>query len=125
MVHETLQVMSPRMNQEPDDRHVAIEVPSSPSDTGMTIDSGSNPLPIEAGSDPMPVSVARSDPQQSQNDHRIFELEEEVASLQHALLDEHAVGQSRNQEVNIHLRQQARLALDYQREEYRSAAQKI
>ena len=110
------------MNRESDDRHVAIEVPSSPSDTGMTIDSGSNPLPIEAGSDPMPVSVARSDPQQSQDGHRIFELEAEVASLQHALLDEQMIGQSRKQEVNAHLRQQARLALDYQREEFETAA---
>ena len=65
MVHKILQVMSPNVNQEQDDRHVAIEIPSSPSDTGMTIDAGSDPLPIEAGSDTMPLSVARSDPQQS------------------------------------------------------------
>ena len=86
------------MIQEQDDqRHMLIEIPDSPSDPGMTIDARGDPLAIEAGDVPEPISDARGDPQQSQEGHRIFELEAEVASLRQALIVEQLSGQSRSQ----------------------------
>ena len=117
--HKILQVMSPkRLTDEP----CNIEIPSSPSDKGMAIDAGSDPLAIDVTLNPM--QIARSDPRQGQNGHQNFELEAEVVSLRQALLEEQIAGQSRNQELNAHLRHEARLALDYQRNEFRNAAQR-
>ena len=99
-----------------------IEIPSSPSEAGMTIDAGGDPLAIDTGR--IPMQTARSDPLRDQGGHQIFELEAEVVSLRQALLEEQVSGQSRNQDFNAHIRQQARIALEYQRNEFRGAAQR-
>ena len=77
------------MKKARDDQQQAIclEIPSSPSDVGMTIDAGSDPNAIEVRQNIMPMSVARIDPQPMQDDHRVLELEAQVTSLEHALLE--------------------------------------
>ena len=113
------------MKKARDDQQQAIclEIPSSPSNAGMTIDAGSDPSAIEVRQHIMPMSVARIDPQPMQDDHRVLELEAQVTSLKHALLEQQVSGQNRTLELNAHLREQARLALNHQQDEFKSAAQ--
>ena len=72
----------------------------------------------------MPISDVRGDPQRPQDAQRINELEIELASLRQALLLERVHGQSHNHESNAQVRQQARLALEYQRSEFEDAARR-
>ena len=101
------------MKQEVEDRrHVLIEVPSTPSDTGMTIDAGGDLVSIAAGGDLMQIS-SRSDPSRTQDAQRVQHLEAELASLRNALLQEQVLNQIRSQEQNNSTREQARRALMY------------
>ena len=79
---------------------------------------------LELGKAQCQCQIRGATPQWSPEGHRIYELEAEVASLRQALLVEQVSGQSRSQELNAHLRQQARRALDYQREEFENVAQR-
>ena len=93
-----------------DQHHVSIEIPSSPSDMAVS---------IEAGSDPLPLAQARGDSQQSQDAMRVRQLEEEVASLRQSLMAQ----QDDSQRTTSYLRGQARLVLDHQNRAFEAVAQ--
>ena len=112
------------IQDEHDQSHLSVVVPDSPSDGSMNVDAQGNPLAIAVGDESMQPSDARDDPQQPRDDRRTHELEAQVASLRQELHQEKVLGQIQAQEVDAHLRGQARQALDYQRDEFINVAKR-